>query len=266
MPYGMTDEEYARFTSGEELPTDEAYRLRELKRAWILGIPPPSAPPAIAPDFHQAMVAAGAPPFAPAAEAPPKAEEASPPLTVSQQPSAAVSPPVALPSPPVAVLPSPPPSLPQLPPPESAPALPPISASIQQLPQQAPVMSQVSPAPAAPAVANINNNVTMPTSTFTPASARPELPKTATPSLAPNLGSYAPAPLMPGYGKPRPGQPFKPAGPSLPTFAAFSGTGLPDFSGLNPTYSPQPSAQQPDDLYEGSLAALTQGRNLFSRY
>jgi hypothetical protein len=191
----------------------------------LANAPKPAArPPAgMDPSFYSAMVSAGAKPM----EAPQAPQQAAP---------------SALPAPPQA---------------QSSPILPPIGASIEQLPQQAPVMSQVSPAPRAPAMANINNNVTMPMPTFNPASQRPSLPTFNGP-LTPNMGGYAPAPTVPGYGMPRQGQPFRPATPpSLPTFATFSG--MPAFGGQQT----QPFGQAEPDM---GMNIMARQPNLFNQY
>ncbi len=150
-----------------------------------------------------------------------------------------------------------------IPAPQQAPMAPPMAGgpqgpNIGQFPQQAPVMSPVPPAPASPARTNVNNGVTMPMPTFTPASQRPQLPQFQPQGLSPNLGAYAPAPSMPAYGMPRMGGPFKaPEAPQgLPTFANFGGG-----------YAAQPTAQEPDPaLYGGIGPGMINGRNLFSRY
>jgi hypothetical protein len=267
MPYGMSDAEWERFTSGQELPLDEAYRLRELKQASVTGgrgrpdvqalqaaqlaldrapQQQPTAPAGMPPAFYNAMVSAGAPPL--------------------EMPTATPQPPPTMP-PPLPVLAAPPHSLPQIPAPASAaPVLPPIGASIQQLPQQAPVMSQVSPAPAVAAKANINNDIEAPVSIFSPASQRPSLPKIDAPNLAPNLGAYASPPPMPGYGLPRTGQPFRPAAPpGLPTFAAFSQpTGLPTFPGSSAAGFAPP---MPSGNYGPPVDMLNERvRGLYQRY
>lgn len=186
---------------------------------------PAAQPPAgMSPDFYSAMVGAGATPHSPEPQA--------------SIPSLAPETPVSLPAP---AAPPPAPSTAFPPPPQATPA------TIAQFPQQAPVMSQVSPAPAVAAQANINNNVTMPTPTFTQAEQRPALPTFQAQGLAPNLGGYGAPPSMPGYGMPRMGQPFKPSPPvGLPTFAQYSAP-VADYSGVNPAQQGAPMAGSPDD-------------------
>lgn len=215
------------------------------REAAILGIDrpvqsAPEPPRGMDPALYGAMLNAGATSPAPPA------------------PSISMAPPVRaqLPPPPGA---APPPSLPTpqaiAPAPVSAPV--PTPAAIQPLPQAAPVTSQVSPTPAVAAAANINNNVTIPTPTFNPAQGRPSLPTFQAQALSPNLGAYAPAPVMPGYGMPRLGSPFKPAAPpGLPTFAAFGGGG-------SPSVSPQPYGQPEPDMGQNIMMRRP---NLFNLY
>lgn len=99
--------------------------------------------------------------------------------------------------------------------------------------QQAPMRSLYSPAPATAARTNVDTGFAAPQPTFRMASARVPLPSFLDAGLVPTR-PYSAAPVMPGYGQARSGNPFRaafPAGPAAPTIGPVQGPGGPVASG-----------------------------------